>query len=158
MASIDFIREDGIPKLVELIREFAVFEKLDHICKANERSLLDVLFGDTAFAHCLVAESDGNFVGYAIFYPVFRTFSSVPAMYLEDLYVKPEIRGTGVGIALLKRVAKESETRGIHRIDFQALAWNTPAIGFYESLGASRDEGNVDFRIFGTAFETLASE
>lgn len=158
MAEIHPIRRDQVSELASLIKEFSVFEKLDHICKADERSLVDVLFGESAFAHCLVAEDDGKCVGYALFYPVFRTFSSVPAMYLEDLYVKPEMRGAGLGIRLLAHVAKAAEARGIRRIDFQALSWNIDAIGFYEALGAVRDEGNIDFRISGDAFLNLSSK
>lgn len=155
---IEPVGTESIRDLCGLIREFAAFEKLDGVCRVTEDSLHRALLSEGSGIRCLMAERAGRFVGYALFYPIFRTFSCMPAMYLEDLYVTSDARGSGVGLGLLRAVARESADRGIRRVDWQVLRWNSEAMDFYGSLGAGRDDGNVDFRISGEAFDRLVGE
>lgn len=155
MAEIRHACREDIPTLVGLIREFAVFEKLEHVCEVDEKSVEVAFFSTASSFQCLLAFIDGECTGYAVFYPVFKTFRGVRSMYLEDLYVIPDARGSGVGIALLRAVARDAAEAGINRLDWQVLDWNIEAIGFYETLGSERDDGNLDFRISGEAFNNL---
>lgn len=155
--SIKKISESQVDELIILIREFAEFEKLSEYCKVSENDLREAFFGENKFAHCLVAESGDELVAYAIFFPVFKTFRGERSMYLEDLYVSPEMRGQGLGLKMLKEVARIAKDENCVRMDWQALAWNTPAIEFYKKLGAIIDEGNLDFALRGADFDKLAS-
>jgi GNAT superfamily N-acetyltransferase len=119
--------------------------------------LREAVFGANRFAHCLVAESHGELVGYAIFFPVFKTFRGERSMFLEDLYVSPKMRGRGLGFALLKEVARIAKEQNCVRMDWQALKWNAPALEFYRNLGAESDDENLDFRLRGAAFEKLSA-
>ena len=147
----------NLSQIVALIKEFAEFEKLADVCKITEADLSAAVFGDASFAHCLVAFDGETCVGYAVFYPVFKTFRGEPSMFLEDLYVSPKMRGRGFGSALLSEVARCAKSRGLVRMDWQALKWNQPAIDFYGKLGAEADDENLDFRLRGASFERLAS-
>ena len=147
----------NLPQIVGLIKEFAEFENLSHACEVDENDLRAAIFGDESFVDCLVAFADDVCVGYAIFYPVFKSFRGTPSIYLEDLYVTPNARGRGFGLALLSEVAKHADARGFTRMDWQALKWNAPAIKFYENIGAESDDENLDFRLRGAAFERLAA-
>jgi ribosomal protein S18 acetylase RimI-like enzyme len=91
-----------------------------------------------------------------LFYPCFASFSGQMGLYLEDIYVKPSHRGQGVGEAMLRRLAQTARERACERIDFQVLDWNTPAIRFYEKLGAVRNDDERHFKFSGEAFERLA--
>jgi ribosomal protein S18 acetylase RimI-like enzyme len=143
--------------VIGLLREFAEFEKLDHYLEITNEKLADVLFGDDAFVECLVAFDNSMLVAYAILYPNFATFRGQKGMYLEDIFIKSEYRGTGLGERLLKEIAKLARVRGCQRIDFVVLDWNTPAIRFYEKHGAVRDEQERRFKFVNDAFERLAS-
>jgi Acetyltransferases len=147
---------EHLAQIVALIREFAEFEKLSHFCTVTEDDLRKTVFGEESFAHCLVAESDGNLVGYALFFPVFKSFRGERSMFLEDLYVSPSMRGRGVGFALLKEVAQTARSLGCVRMDWQALKWNTAAVEFYRKIGAVADDENFDFALRGEAFEKLS--
>lgn len=149
--------EKFIPQILELLREFAEFEKLSEYCKVSENDLREALFGENKFAHCLVAESGDELVAYAIFFPVFKTFRGERSMYLEDLYVSPKMRGQGLGLKMLKEVARIAKEENCVRMDWQALAWNAPAIDFYKKLGASIDDGNLDFSLRGADFCKFAA-
>ena len=96
-------------------------------------------------------------IGYALFYPSFASFRGQRGLYLEDIYIKQEYRGKGVGETVLKHLAKMAKGRGFERIDFQVLDWNTPAIKFYEKLGAEMDTSERHFKYTDEAFENLAS-
>jgi GNAT superfamily N-acetyltransferase len=149
--------EEHIPQIIGLIREFAEFEKLSEFFTITEKDLREAVFGANKFAQCLVAESVGELVGYAIFFPVFKTFRGERSMFLEDLYVSPKMRGRGVGFALLKKVARAAKAQNCVRMDWQALKWNAPALEFYRNLGAESDDENLDFRLRGAAFEKLSA-
>lgn len=132
------IREANISDaktLVTLIRELAVYEKLDDICAIDETMMREALHGKTAYA--LLASVDSVAVGYAVYYFTFSTFTGLPSLYLEDLYVKPEYRSQGIGTAFFNKIANIATLHNCQRIDFACLKWNTNSLKYYASLGAS---------------------
>ena len=144
-----------VPKIVEMIREFAAFENLSEFCEVTEEKLADALFGANSCVEGLLAFDGETPIGYALFYENFASFRGQRGLYLEDLYVKPEFRGRKIGEAFLKRLAAIAKSRNFERIDFLVLDWNEPAIKFYGKLGAKRDESERHFRFVGEAFENL---
>ena len=154
-----FVRElesSDLTDLLGLMREFAEFVELTDYLTVTEESLERAIFGESAFVSCLVALDGETCVGYALYFPAFKSFRGERSVYLEDLYVSPDWRGRGIGLSLLKAVAHDGRKRGFDRMDWQALRWNTEAIDFYKSLGAEADDKNVDFRLRGEAFRKLA--
>ncbi len=149
--------ERDVTAIAILIREFAEFEKLLAWCEVTDDDLHEAIFGNKSFVQALVALSDGRYVGYALFYPVFRSFRGERSMFLEDLYVTPDLRGNGLGFVMLREVAKYAKDEGFARMDWQALKWNAPALKFYQSIGAESDDENLDFRLRGQAFSQLAN-
>ena len=142
--------------LAALIRELAAYEKLEHDAKATGDDLRRHLFGERPFAEALVADEDGQAVGFAIFFHSFSTFSGKPGLYLEDLFVKPESRGRGIGKSLMVRLAKIAIDRDCGRFEWAVLDWNAPSIAFYKTLGAvPKDEWTV-YRVDGEALKHLA--
>jgi GNAT superfamily N-acetyltransferase len=130
-----------VPAILELIRGLADYEKLTHEVTATEARLQQSLFpadGSAPDAHCVLAETDGVPAGFALYFFNYSTFLARPGLYLEDLFVKPEFRGRGLGKALLLHLAKIANQRGCGRMEWTVLDWNQPAIEFYESLGARR--------------------
>lgn len=150
-------RPEDAAAIVSLIGEFAEFEKLSDVCGVTEDDLRRAIFGENSFVKSLVARSENVFVGYAIFFPVFKSFRGERSIFLEDLYVSPEFRRRGLGLLMLSEVAKYAKTQGFTRMDWQALKWNTPAVEFYKKLGAETDDENLDFRLRGANCERLAS-
>lgn len=150
-------RSEDVSAIVLLIREFAEFEKLSDWCEVTEADLHAAIFGKGSFVQALVALDGNRYVGYAIFFPVFKSFRGERSIFLEDLYVTPDLRGQGLGFVMLREVAKYAKAQGFDRMDWQALKWNEPAINFYKNLGAESDDENLDFRLRGAAFEKLAS-
>lgn len=151
------IVQQDILNILRLIEEFAEFEKLFEFCQVSEDDLREVIFGEHKFVNCLVAESENELVGYALFYPVFKSFRGERSMFLEDLYVSPKMRGKGLGLKMLREVARAAKEQNCVRMDWQALKWNTPAIEFYQKLGAKADDENLDFSLRGEDFTRLAS-
>jgi GNAT superfamily N-acetyltransferase len=125
-----------VPTILALIRELAEYEKLIDRVSASEASLQRDLFGPRPFAEVLIGRLGAEPVGYALFFHSYSTFLARPGIYLEDVFVKPAARGKGVGKALLREVARVARDRGCGRLEWSVLNWNTPAIEFYESLGA----------------------
>ena len=142
--------------IAALIRELAEYEKLLHECHATAENIGLSLFGEKPQAECLIAERDGVAVGFALFFHNYSTFLAKPGLYLEDLFVRPEARGHGVGKALLGQLAKLAIARGCGRFEWSVLDWNAPAIAFYQSLGAKPQEEWTIFRVTGSALEQLA--
>jgi GNAT superfamily N-acetyltransferase len=142
--------------MLALMRELAEFEKLTHLFEANEESLHEALFGARPAAEALVAERDGRIVGYALFFHNFSTFLSRRGLYLEDLYVQPALRGSGLGTALLRRVAAIAVERRCGRFEWSVLDWNQPAIDFYTKLGATVLPDWRIVRVTGDALSQLA--
>jgi GNAT superfamily N-acetyltransferase len=123
--------------VVGLIRELAEFEKLTHLCQVTPQVLAPQLFGDKPAAECVVAEVDGKVVAFALFFSSFSTFLARPGLYLEDLYVQPAHRGSGLGKALLQHLGRLAAERGCGRFEWSVLDWNEQAIRFYEGMGAT---------------------
>ncbi|KKW93645.1 MULTISPECIES: GNAT family N-acetyltransferase [Sphingobium] len=139
------------------ILALADYEKLSHEVKAERASLDKYLFGPRPMAEVLIAENDGQAIGFALFFHNFSTFEGRPGIYLEDLFVIPEARGLGAGKALLSRLAQLALERDCARLEWWVLDWNEPSIAFYRSLGARpMDEWTVQ-RVDGEALSALAS-
>lgn len=142
-----------VPVILAFIRELAEFERLGHEVVATEESLRETLFGARPCAQCLLAEEGGKAQGFALFFTSYSTFLSRPGIYLEDLYVRPEARGKGVGEALLLELARLAVERKCGRLEWAVLRWNEGAIRFYERLGARPLEEWVTYRLTGEALE-----
>jgi GNAT superfamily N-acetyltransferase len=127
---------DDVPVILRFIERLAEYERLGHEVLATEDDLRATLFGDTPAAEVVIASWQDRDVGFALFFQTYSTFLARPGMHLEDLFVLPDARGAGVGRALLSHLAQLSEARGYGRIEWAVLTWNSPAIGFYEQLGA----------------------
>ncbi|MEP6901000.1 MAG: GNAT family N-acetyltransferase [Actinomycetota bacterium] len=145
-----------ISEILALLREFAEYENLLDSFEVTEERLKIALFGENKIADAIVAFNDETAIGYAIFFPYFATFRGQRGIYLEDIYITKDFRGAGLGEKMLKYIAKIANRRGFERIDFQVLEWNTPAIGFYEKLGAERNDDERHFKFSGDVFEKLA--
>ena len=147
--------QEDVPTIARLIHALAVYEKLEHECHASEESLLTHLFGPRPYAEVLIAEWEGRAAGFALFFHNYSTFLTKPGIYLEDLFVEPDLRGHGIGKALLAKLAAITVERGCGRLEWSVLKWNTPAIGFYEKLGAVPMEEWQVFRLTGEALHRL---
>jgi GNAT superfamily N-acetyltransferase len=149
--------EEDVPLILSFIRELAEYEKLSREVVATEEGLRESLFGERRYAEVLIAEHDGSPAGFALFFHNFSTFLGKPGIYLEDLYVNPVFRGTGIGKKLLVHLARLAKRRGCGRLEWWVLDWNEPAIGFYESLDATAMDDWTVYRLAGKALEDLAS-
>src|ERR1700754_333375 len=142
---------DDVPLILRFIRELAEYERLLDACVATEESVRETLFGATRYAEVIIADHDGGPAGVALFFHNYSTFLARPGIYLEDLYVRPELRGHGIGKALLVRLASLAVERKCGRLEWAVLNWNESAIRFYRSLGAlPQDEWQV-YRVTGEA-------
>jgi GNAT superfamily N-acetyltransferase len=149
-------RPDDAELLVNLVRELAVYEKLEEHARATPDDFRTHLFGPRPAAEAAVSEVDGEPVGFALWFSTFSTFRGQPGLYLEDIFVKPGFRGRGIGKGLLAAVARRAVERGCGRLEWSVLDWNAPAIGFYRSLGARpMDEWTV-YRIDDEPLRRLA--
>jgi GNAT superfamily N-acetyltransferase len=149
---------EDVPLIAQLIRGLARYEKLEHEVVMTEEKLTDTLFGDRRYAETLIAEDDGQPVGFALFFHNYSTFLAQPGIYLEDLFVVPEKRGGGVGRALLQRLAQLAVDRGCGRLEWAVLDWNVDAIGFYQRLGAKPNADWTIYRLTGEALNRVAGE
>ena len=143
--------------ILSYIEGLAEYEKLSHACVATEESLRESLFGARPYAEVILAELDAKPAGFALFFHNYSTFRARPGIYLEDLYVLPELRGQGVGKALLKELARLAVERGCARLEWSVLDWNAPAIAFYQSLGAEPQDEWTIYRVTGDALTRLGS-
>ena len=158
MTDIRPATERDVPLIREMIEALAVYEKLRHACVATDEDLRHTLFGPRPAAEVLLAYEDGAPAGFALFFHTYSTFLAQRGLYLEDLFVKPEYRGRGVGRALLQRLAAIAVERRCGRFEWSVLDWNEPAIGFYKKLGAvPMDEWTI-FRVTGDALKRLAGQ
>lgn len=145
-----------LPLIAQFIRDLADYERLAHEVRFDEAVLAEKLFGPRPYAEVLIGEIGGVPQGFALFFHNFSTFEGKPGVYLEDLFVRPEARGSGLGKALLKRLAALAVERDCARLEWSVLDWNEPAIRFYKSLGAkAMDEWTV-YRADGAALIDLA--
>jgi len=150
--------KEDVPVVAELIRGLARYEKLEHEVVMTEDLLAAGLFGERAYAEVLLAVDEERPVGFALFFHNFSTFLGRPGIYLEDLFVVPEERGSGVGRALLEQLARLAVDRGCGRLEWAVLDWNRDAIAFYERLGARPNSDWTVHRLTGEALTTLAGQ
>ncbi len=150
------VKEDA-PRILQLIKDLAEYEKAPLEAKATLEQIDESLFSDDPHAFCHVVEVDGTVVGISIWFLNYSTWLGKPGIYLEDLYIKPAYRGKGFGLALLKELAKICIERDYERLQWWVLDWNEPSIEFYKSLGAeAMDEWTV-YRVSGDALKNLAA-
>src|SRR5437016_2475578 len=148
--------EPDIPVILELIHALAEYEKRAHVVTASPEGLRETLFGSKPAAEAVLAYWDRECAGFAVFFATYSTFLSLPGLHLEDLYVKPHLRGKGIGLALLRRLARTAAERGCGRLEWCVLDWNQPAIQFYRKLGAVPLEEWTKYRLTGEALQSLA--
>ena len=151
-------RPEDAPALAAMIRALAEYERLTHLCVGTEDDLRAAIWASDPAAEVLIAHVDRQPAGFALFFPTFSTFLARRGLWLEDLFVYPEHRGAGVGKALLRAVAALARDRGCGRLEWSVLDWNTPAIRFYEGLGATVMPDWRIARVVGSAIDTLAAE
>ena len=150
-----FIRpanENDVPSIFALIKELAEFEKLSDQINTSEDELRKTLFGENKFVEILLAEYDNKVVGQALFFKNFSTFLGKSGIYLEDLYVKPEMRGKGIGKALLDKIISIAKERNYGRVEWSVLNWNEPAIDFYKKISAKPLDEWTIFRLTSDKF------
>lgn len=148
--------EADVPRILQFIKDLAEYERLAHKVVATEEGLRRTLFGSPRFAEVVFAREGGEDAGFALFFHNYSTFLGSPGIYLEDLFVKPEFRGRGIGKALLAHLAHLAKERGCGRVEWAVLDWNTPSIEFYKSIGAVPLDDWIIFRLTGEALEKLA--
>jgi len=151
--------ERDVAAVDALIRELARYEREPDAVVATEADLRRALFGPAPLVHCLVVEVDpgGPVAGFALWYVTYSTWTGRPGIWLEDLFVAPEHRGSGCGRALLQRLAAICRERGYARLEWNVLDWNEPALGFYRSLGAQALDTWTVHRLDGGALADLAA-
>lgn len=147
-----------LPLIAQFIRDLADYEKLAHEVRFDDAKLGEKLFGPRPYAEVVIGEIDGTPQGFALFFHNFSTFEGRPGLYLEDLFVRPEARGSGLGKALLTHLAALCTERDCARLEWSVLDWNAPAIGFYQSLGAKLMDEWTAMRVDGEALTKLASQ
>jgi GNAT superfamily N-acetyltransferase len=139
--------ESDIPLILLFINELAEYEKLLHQVKVTEELLRESLFGAKRFVEVLIAKYNGEPAGQALFFHNFSTFIGRPGIYLEDLYVRPHLRGNGIGKALLQSLINIAKERNCGRVEWAVLDWNKPSINFYKSIGANPMNEWIIFRL-----------
>jgi len=148
--------ESDAPIILDLICALAEYEKLSHQVTATEERLRETLFGSRPAAEAVLAHWGQECAGFAVFFPTYSTFLAQPGLYLEDLFVKPHLRGKGIGLALMKHVARIAVERGCGRLEWGVLDWNAPAIRFYRKLGAVPLDDWTKYRLAGDVLYALA--
>ncbi|MEW9549586.1 N-acetyltransferase family protein [Nonomuraea sp. NPDC050783] len=145
-----------VPAILSLIRELAEYEKAAHEVRATEEDLRAALFGDrpAVFAH--IAEADGEIAGFVLWFLTFSTWRGTHGIHMEDLYVRPRHRGGGLGLALMGELGRICAERGYQRLEWAVLDWNEPSIGFYEKLGAVRQDEWLTYRLTDEPLRRLA--
>jgi len=148
-------RADDVPVILDLVRALARYEKLEHRVEATEDGLRAALFGPSPRVFCDLAEADGQVAGFALWFYSFSTFVGRPGIYLEDLFVRPEFRGRGLGKALIARLAQRCVAENLGRLEWSVLDWNEPAIQFYRAHGARLLDDWTMCRVEGEALQAL---
>ncbi|TDP93757.1 GNAT family N-acetyltransferase [Labedaea rhizosphaerae] len=150
-------RESDVDQIVALCRELAEYEQAPEHFKMTAEQLRPALFGEAPSVFCHVAEVDGGLAGCAVWFRSFSTWTGTHGIHLEDLYVRPQHRGTGLGKQLLVALARECVRAGYQRLEWAVLDWNEPTIEFYRRLGATHVDDWMTFRLDGDALTTFAS-
>lgn len=154
--SIRFATVEDVPTILGFIRALAEYERLLHEVVADKATLEATLFGESRAAEVLLAEVSGTAVGFALFFRSYSTFLGKPGLYLEDLFVHPDQRGRGVGLALMSALARIATQRHYGRFEWSVLAWNQPSLEFYAALGATQMRDWMVHRLTGQALHALA--
>ncbi|MGD0103790.1 MAG: GNAT family N-acetyltransferase [Rhodopila sp.] len=149
-------RPVDIPAILRLIRGLADYERMLHEVTITESELREALFGATPRITAVLAEARGATIGLALFYYTFNTFKARPNIFLEDLFVEPQHRGNGVGLALMRHLARLAVSQNCGRIEWRVLNWNQPAIDFYHRLGAKPIRNWHTLVLAGDALVSLA--
>ncbi len=157
MPTIRAATADDCESIANLIRELAVYERLEDRAKATADDLRRHMFGDRPYAEALIAEEELKAVGFALYFHTFSTFAGRPGLYLEDLFVKSSHRERGIGKALLANLARIAIERDCVKMEWVVLDWNAPSIGFYRSLGAIPMDDWTVSRLDGDALDRLAA-
>ena len=144
-------------QILAFIRELAIYERAEHAVVASVDDILRSLFAEGASARALMCLQDGQPVGYAVYFFSYSTWLGRNGIYLEDLYITPEQRGSGAGRLLLRHIAGEAVANDCGRLEWSVLDWNEPAIGFYRSLGAEPQDEWVRYRLEGEALRSFAN-
>lgn len=145
-----------LPLVLRFVRALAEYEKLADHAVATEADFRRALFGEPRRAEALIAEADGQPVGFAVWFYSFSTFLGRPSLYVEDVFVEPAARGKGIGRAIFRDLARRALAAGCGRMEWSVLDWNAPSIAFYRSLGAVPREGWTLQRLTGEALGALA--
>jgi GNAT superfamily N-acetyltransferase len=148
-------QSDDVPAIHALLLELADYERLGHTVEATEDSLYEAMFGAKPAAEAIVAAIEGRIVGYALYFTTYSTFVGRSGLYLEDLYVRPAVRGQGIGKQLLACVADAAVRRNCGRLEWAVLDWNQPSIEFYKRLGACAMDDWTVFRMTGESLAAL---
>ena len=151
------IKENDLVAVLELMRSFAEYEDLAKYCTVTTERLHRAMFGEEGFVEGFIAFDDEAPIAYALFHPNFSSFRGEMGLYLEDIYVLAEYRRHQIGLQLLRKIASIAKQRGLERIDFLVLDWNTPAVNFYLKHGAEQNDGESHFKFAGDAFELLTA-
>lgn len=153
--------EDDVPEILQLIVDLAAYEKEPDAVKATVDGLRSILFCDKPHAFCHIVEapegSGRRLDGVALWFLTFSTWEGVHGIHLEDLYVRPEARGQGQGLGLIRTLARIAKDRGYQRLEWVCLNWNQPSIDFYRSLGAVSMDDWSTFRLDGTELDSVAN-
>ena len=155
---VRFAQPSDVITLFQLIQGLAEYEKLSHAVIGNAEALKDHLFGSPKYVDAIIAEIDGQAVGFAIFFHNYSTFLTKPGIYLEDIFVSPEYRRQGIGKALLTKVAQIAVERDCGRLEWSVLDWNVSAQEFYRNLGADILEDWRICRVTATGLTQLANQ
>ncbi len=158
MTTIRSATPADVPQILQFVHDLAAYEREPDKVVATQADLHAALFSSPPAVECVIAEIGGKPIGFALFFHNYSTWTGWRGIYLEDLYVSPEARGLGTGKALLAHVAGVAVARGCKRFEWSVLDWNTPAIGFYKSLGAQPMEDWTVYRLEGDALECLAEQ
>lgn len=142
--------------ILDFIIELAVYEQAKHEVRTNIKEIADTLFGPTSSAKALICNIDDKPVGYAVYFFNYSTWLGKNGLYLEDVYICPQARGKGAGKLMLKTLAKIAVNKGCGRFEWSVLDWNTPAIEFYEALGAKPQDEWIVYRLAGESLLALA--
>ena len=153
--AVRFAQEKDVSVLFAMIKELAEYENLQDILEATEQLIREALF-EKRVAQALIAESKGEAMGYAVFFHNFSTFVGRPGIYIEDIYVKPQMRGRGIGRSLFEFIAKLAVERNCERLEWACLDWNEPSIAFYKKMNAAAMDEWILYRLSGKALEKVS--
>jgi GNAT superfamily N-acetyltransferase len=146
-----------VPLVARFVRDLAEYERLGHFAIGTEAQFATLLFGDPPRAHALIAERDGEPVGFALWYFAVSTFAARTKLYVEDVFVAPHARGRGIGRAIFVEMARRAVALDCVTMEWSVLDWNAPSIAFYRSIGATPHEGWTTQRLSGEALHALAA-